>query len=137
MFLIIFSEQPKQTCNLQLPSFDVDNPTSLAELVSGLAQDQAPSRTPSQLNPSSYSPMARLPKKLVARIQALDFVEMNEILQESWIPEAQDVLLALRRPSCRAPITDVLAWTECFALMAAVIAEKFPDKAPQLFAYLH
>ena len=57
-------------------------------------------------------------------------------MPESWIPEAQDVSPALRRPSCRAPITDVLAWTECFALMAAVIAEKFPDKAPQLFAYL-
>ena len=44
--------------------------------------------------------------------------------------------LVLRRPSRRAPITDILAWTECFALMAAVLAEKFPDKAPQLFAYL-
>ena len=61
---------------------------------------------------------------------------MNEMIQESWIPEAQDVMLALRRPSRRAPITDILAWTECFALMAAVIAGKFPDKAPQLFAYL-
>ena len=50
------------------------------------------------------------------------------MLPESWIPEAQDVSPALQRPSCRAPITDVLAWTECFALMAAVIAEKFPDK---------
>ena len=44
--------------------------------------------------------------------------------------------LALWRPSLRAPITDVLAWTECFALMAAVIAKKLPDKAPQLVAYL-
>ena len=61
---------------------------------------------------------------------------MGEMLQESWIPEAQDVSLALWRPSRRAPITDVLAWTECFALMAAVIAKKLPDKAPQLVAYL-
>ena len=121
---------------LQLPSFDADNPTNLAELVSGLAQDQALFRTPSQLPRSSYSLMARLPKKLVARIQALDFVGLNEMLQESWIPEAQDVSLALRRPPHRAPITGILGWTECFALMAAVIAEKFPDKAPQLFAYL-
>ena len=36
---------------------------------------------------------------------------MNEMLPESWIPEAQDVSPPLRRPSCRAPITDVLAWT--------------------------
>ena len=127
---------PENVETLRLPSFNADNPTSLAELVSGLAQDQAPSGTPSQLTPSSYSPTARLPKKLVTRIQALDFIEMNEMLQESWIPEAQDASLVLRRPSRRAPITDILAWTECFALMAAVLAEKFPDKAPQLFAYL-
>ena len=127
---------PENVETLRLPSFDADNPTSLAELVSGLAQDQAPSGTPSQLTPSSYSPAARLPKKLVTRIQALDFIEMNEMLQESWIPKAQDVSLVLRRPSRRAPITDILAWTECFALMAAVLAEKFPDKAPQLFGYL-
>ena len=61
---------PENVETLRLPSFDADNPTSLAELVSGLAQDEAPSRTPSQLTPSSYSPTARLPKKLVTRIQA-------------------------------------------------------------------
>ena len=42
---------PENLETLRLPSFDADNPTSLAELVSRLAQDQAPSRTPSQLNP--------------------------------------------------------------------------------------
>ena len=49
----------------------------------------------------------------------MDFVEMNEMLSESWIPEAQDVSPALRRPSHRAPVTDVL-----------------DVSAPQLFTYL-
>ena len=98
---------------LQLPSFDAENPTSLAQLVSELVQDTALSKTPPCPNPSNHSPTARLPKKLVARIQALDFVEMNEMLPESWIPEAQDVSPALRKPSRRAPITDVLDRVLC------------------------
>ena len=58
------------------------------------------------------------------------------MLPESWIPETQDASLTLQGPSCRDSTTDTLAWTEGFAFMAAVIAEKFLDKAPQLFAYL-
>ena len=72
----------------------------------------------------------------MARIQGLEFVEMNKMLPESWIPGIQDASLALQMPSCRDFTTDNLAWTECFAFFAAVITEKFLDKAPQLFAYL-
>ena len=83
---------------LQLPSFNAENTASLAQMVSELAQDTALSKTPPCPNPSNHSPTVRLPKKLVARIQALDLVEVNEMLLESWIPEAQDVPPALRRP---------------------------------------
>ena len=86
--------------------------------------------------PSSYSPTARLPQKLVSKIQNFEFVEMSELLPEAWIPEPQDTPTASRRPPRYAPVTDILVWTECFSLMAAVLAEKHPGKAPQLFAYL-
>ena len=33
-------------------------------------------------------------------------------------------------------ITDFHIWTECHATMAAILAAQYPDKAPQLFAYL-
>ena len=33
-------------------------------------------------------------------------------------------------------MTGILVWTKCFSLKAAVLAESFPDKAPQLLAYL-
>ena len=35
----------------------------------------------------------------------------------------------------RAPITDIKQWLEKFSLMAAVLASRFPEKAPELFAY--
>ena len=37
-----------------------------------------------------FSPTARLPRKLVNKIQSLDFVEMSELLPEAWIPDADE-----------------------------------------------
>ncbi len=40
-------------------------------------------------------------------------------------------------PPGRLPITDLSKWIECYSLMAATLAlaMRFPDKAPELFAY--
>ena len=35
----------------------------------------------------------------------------------------------------RAPITDIKQWLEKYSLMAAVLVSRFPEKAPELFAY--
>ena len=67
----------------------------------------------------------------------MEFVEMSEMLPETWLPDTQDGTPTSRRASHRIRVSDILVWTECFALMAAVLAEKFPGKAPQLWAYLH
>ena len=73
----------------------------------------------------------------MARIQALEFVEISELLPEAWIPtESADSTTPLRRRPYRTPVVDILVWTECYSLMAAVLAERFLDKAPQFFAYL-
>lgn len=84
---------------------------------------------------NSYSPTAHLPHVLVARLHGLKFIEMCEMLPEAWMPEVQETPSS-RIPSCRAPISDIMVWTECYTLMAAVLAEKFPNKASQLLAYL-
>ena len=41
-----------------------------------------------------------------------------------------------RAPPARLPITDISHWVEKFSMMAAVICSRFPDKAPEMFAYL-
>ena len=64
------------------------------------------------------------------KIQNLDFIEMYELLPEVWVSDTQDVAPSCRKVARKAPVTDILVWTECFALMAAVVAEKFPSKAP-------
>ena len=61
---------------------------------------------------------------------------MNKLLPEAWGPNVLDTTTALKLPSRRAPVLDILVWTKCYAVMAAVLAEKFPKKAPQLFMYL-
>ena len=61
---------------------------------------------------------------------------MSELLPEAWIPEPNDASVAPRRlPRC-VPVSDILVWIECYSLMVAVLAEKYPSKAPQLWAYL-
>ena len=87
---------------------------------------------------SMFSPTARLPRKLVNKIQSLDFVEMSELLPEAWIPDADESTSSIhgRQPRRRTPVSDILVWTECYALMAAVLTEKFPRFSPQLFAYM-
>ena len=63
-----------------------------------------------------------LPAKLVQRVVNLEFVEMYELLPESWlVAEGSDSesgghekLLALFPKRRRAPVTDVLVWVQCF-----------------------
>ena len=70
------------------------------------------------------------------RIIKLEFVEMSEMLLETWGPESQDAAAGPCRMSRRVPITDILVWAECFSLMGAILAQRYSDKAPQLWAYL-
>ena len=61
---------------------------------------------------------------------------MGELLPETWrLEEAQGGCCQSKRPR-RGMITDFHIWTECYATMAAILAAQYPDKAPQLFAYL-
>lgn len=79
------------------------------------------------------APLACHPWGLVARIQALEFVEMSELLQEAWIMEAPSTL---RLPRRSTPITDIGIWAECFCLMASVLSARFLARSLDLWAYL-
>jgi hypothetical protein len=62
-------------------------------------------------------------------------VDMWELLPEMWLIETESTCCHFK---ClrRALLTDVTVWTECYATLAAVLSAAYPDKAPQLFAYL-
>ena len=136
---------PKDLGSVRLPTFEADPSDGLGHLAAALSPAihattmSTPPTQPqlrSSLEASHYSATNRLPQKLVTRIQALEFIEMSEMLPETWLPDHQEMATAPRRPSRNTPVTDILVWTECFSLMAAVLAERYPDKAPQLLAYL-
>ena len=86
------------------------------------------------------SPSAGLPARLSRRIVELEFVEISELLPDSWQEETQplvvfDAQLNPRRLSRKAPVQDISLWIECFSRMAAVLVTRYPDKGPELWAY--
>ena len=81
--------------------------------------------------------LATLPPKLMKRILNKEYIEMFEILPESWRLEMEASTPAGhgKRPR-RGPITDIQVWCECYAVMAAALSAAYPLKAPHLFAYM-
>ena len=99
------------------------------------AASNIPSLTPSAIPDLSsqgpYNPAAALPTRLVKRILELEFVEISDITVDDEPPQAPG------RPAtpARLPVTDISQWLERFAVMAAILAWRFPEKAPELLAY--
>ena len=56
-------------------------------------------------------------------ILKLEFMEMSEMLPETWLLETRETASGLRRMVHRAPITEILVLVECFSLMAVVLTE--------------
>ena len=83
---------------------------------------------------SGYDSVAALLPKLVKRILGLEFVEMAELLPETW-PEDNGEAGHHHRRTRHPPVTEILTWLECFASMAAVLSTKYPEKAGELWAY--
>ena len=76
-----------------------------------------------------------VPPKLIKRIVAKEYVDIRELLRESWQIQADGSCCHTKRPR-RSMVTDISVWTECFATMAAVLASDFPEKASHFFTYL-
>ena len=80
-----------------------------------------------------------IPPKLVKRILELEFIDMGELLPDTWqIQDQEDQKCCHQRPGRRrGPILDILLWVECFSTMVSVLSTCFPHKTPQLMAYQH
>ena len=77
---------------------------------------------------------------MVEKIVQLKYVEMAELLPETWQTDMAPLQLALRRaPNFRrrkGPVTDILQWVQCYATLASVLSSAYPAKVPELLAYL-
>ena len=79
--------------------------------------------------PGPFNPAASLSTMVTKKILDLEFVEMAEVSVDATAEQV------LGRSPGRPPVVDISQWVERFSLMAAVIATRFPHKAPELFAY--
>ena len=81
--------------------------------------------------PGPYNPMAMVPAKVAKRILDLEYMEMAEIAAED------DPIQSTGHPAgpSRPPVTNISQWLERYSVMAAILATRFPEKAPELLAY--
>lgn len=81
--------------------------------------------------------MAPVPKKLAEKIWKWEFVEMSEMVAESWsqkLDEPSAGLVAVNRR--RRPVTELIPWVQCFATYISVMSRRFPESVPELLAYM-
>ena len=79
---------------------------------------------------------ASVPPRMLKRIWNLEFIDMYELLLESWrVEPSSEGCCRSQRPR-RGLVTDFALWTECYATLVAVLALRYPNKTPHFMAYL-
>ena len=79
-----------------------------------------------------------LPPKLVKKILDLDFVDMAELIPDSWRfqeDEGSKCCNRSRRAPRRGPVRDLLLWIDCYSRMVLVLLTRFPGKASEFVVY--
>lgn len=87
--------------------------------------------------------LASLPARLVEDIRANKFIDFSELPPAKGkgrnMPQALEgqvvVIQATDLMQSRRIIPDLATWTQCFAIYVAVIAQKQPERVPELMAY--
>ena len=95
--------------------------------------------SPTTLINFSHLPSGGLPQKLIKKILDLEFVDMSELLPDTWRLQEEEESKCChqpRRTPRRGPVTDILKWVECYAAFVAVLTSRYPDKSPELMAYM-
>ena len=63
--------------------------------------------------------------KVAEKILKGQFVDMTELLPDSWRWEDASLQLPSHCPPRRPPVTEITVWVECFTLMAGVVISRF------------
>ena len=115
------------------------NPGGTGVMLPASLVQQSSEGTGGELQPVSNSTvpgLALIPPKLVQKILKGEFVDMYELLPETWrAEEPRDSCCRSSRPK-RGLVTDISLWTECYASLVAVLTTMHPDKAPHFMGYL-
>ena len=133
---------PEASWQPQLPSFTPSEGetglTLLAQIATSKEDKELPKVNASLQQPGPHNPAAALPPKLVKHIVALEFIEMSDLRADIWPEESgpvENTSMGHRRPPSKPPIIDIRIWLERYGRMAAILASRFPEKVPELWAY--
>lgn len=89
--------------------------------------------------PRAFAHSDALPPRLKNKIWNLEFVDMSGLVPDTWCWQEEDETKCCHKPHHtprRGPVTDILLWVECYATLVSVLTTRFPDKAPELMAYM-
>ena len=81
--------------------------------------------------PGPFNPAASVASKVVKKILELEFVELSEVSADG----PAEHIPGHPPPPGKPLVTDISQWLERFSMMAAILATRYPEKAPELFAY--
>ena len=81
--------------------------------------------------------LLRVPEKLTQNIIRLEFIEMRDLMPETWLMEEEDSRKnTLSFPQERAaPVMDILQWLQCFAAMVGVLSRVYPTMVLEFMSY--
>lgn len=80
-----------------------------------------------------------IPAKLISRIEAGEFIKMAELLPERLNPTRTlftDEPEPQKTQNRRKLVTNILEWTQYFAMYTAIFCKKYPDKLSEILSYL-
>ena len=80
-----------------------------------------------------------LPQKLLTRITALEFVEIQELLPEAWLlageMEHSGCCSSTGAKKRRPPVTNIFTWLQGFASLVSALSTRYPAYVPEFLAY--
>ena len=119
----------------------------IAEMLSCLEkakEEPEPNTTHPQAMVATGVGLAALPKKLVEKIKANEYIDFTELPPAKGksrpVPQSLEgqvlVVQAADLLQARKIIPDLATWLRCFALYVATLAPSQPSRVPEMMAYL-
>ena len=109
----------------------------LAEGIKDRKKASDPKGNTENLGKSLGEGLPPIPRKLADRILRGEFIDMHELLPESWRMAEQELEGPDSRPrGSRRRVLDIIVWVQCFACYMGVIATRRQEQIPELLEYL-
>ena len=109
----------------------------LAEGRKDVEEASNPKESKETLGISLGESLSPIPRKLADRILRGEFIDMHELLPESWRVADQELEGPDSRPhGSRRRVLDIKVWVQYFACYMGVIATRRLEQIPELLAYL-